>query len=299
MRVSVLFTLALCAPVPAQQSVTEVEALFYRAFFLDRGEGQIDPPLRLYRSFLRRAPGHRLAPIAARNTVNLLQRTRRTKQREAFTKQYAALLQGSAKPGINASFLDPKLDIRRMQERFEGESREIFRHRKALAALVGLAPGQAVADIGAGTGIFSWPFARMVGTEGKVYAVDIAPRMIEHLTRLAKNGGFAQVQPVRCTERSIELRPDSIDVAFLCDTYHHFEFPADTNRSIYRALRSGGRLVVIDFERIPGKSRQWILGHVRAGKKTVIQELESAGFRFVSEAKTKLQENYFVQFVKD
>jgi predicted methyltransferase len=66
--------------------------------------------------------------------------------------------------------------------------------------------------------------------------------------------------------------------------------------SIHRALRSGGVLVVIDYERIPGVSSSWILGHVRAGKETVIGEIEAAGFRLVEERKGLLSENYFLRF---
>jgi predicted methyltransferase len=88
-------------------------------------------------------------------------------------------------------------------------------------------------------------------------------------------------------------------VAFICDVYHHFEFPAQTLESIHSALSEGGRLIVIDFERIPGVSREWTLGHVRAGKETFIEEIEAAGFQLVAEREIQgFEENYYVEFRK-
>ena len=62
------------------------------------------------------------------------------------------------------------------------------------------------------------------------------------------------VTGVVATDRSVELPAASIDLAFICDTYHHFEFPLRTMESLHRALRPGGQVVVIDFERIEGQS---------------------------------------------
>ncbi|MAE77057.1 MAG: SAM-dependent methyltransferase [Planctomycetes bacterium] len=289
----VLFA-SLLAQGPVGQDVPE--QVFYRAFFHDRGERDAPRALRLYRRFLAESPKHALAGEAARFTLNLLQQMRRGKEATAFAKQHAALLTESAKPGINSRFLDPNMRVADLKATFEGESREIFKHRRRLVELVGLKPGDVIADVGAGTGLFSWPFARTVGKQGRVYAVELAPRFVSHLKRLAKNGNLDQVTVVECGERSTELKAASVDVVFLCDTYHHFEFWKDTMASIVRALRPGGRLVLIDFERIPGKSRKWILGHVRAGKAAVRAEIESTGLHFVRQIATPLKENYMMEF---
>ena len=73
---------------------------------------------------------------------------------------------------------------------------------------------------------------------------------------------------------------------------------AATLASIHRALRPGGTLVIVDFDRIPGVSREWLLGHVRCGKQQVIAEVEAAGFAFVEEVPLGFEENYFVRFRK-
>lgn len=207
--------------------------------------------------------------------------------------------ESSVRPGINDDFLDPDLDVGEFTDRFEGESREVSVQRDAIARELRLEPGQAVADVGAGTGLFMDPLAAAVTPSGTVYAVDISPSFIEHLRARARASGLEQIEAVLCDERSVTLPPGSVDVVFVCDTYHHFEYPRSTLASIRSSLRSGGRLVIVDFERIPGVSREWILGHVRAGKAEVRAEVEAAGFEFLREATgLGLGENYFLEFAR-
>lgn len=209
----------------------------------------------------------------------------------------AAAQDKSVKPGINDHFKDP--DLAKFKGTFEGESREIFVARQKILAQCKLKPGLAVADIGAGTGLFTRLFAKEVGPKGKVYAVDIADKFLDHIRKTCKDEKLGNVETVKCTDRSCELPAESVDVAFICDTYHHFEFPQRTLATIVKALKPGGRLIIVDFERIPGTSREWILGHVRAGKEVVIKEITEAGFKHEGEQKLdELKENYFIHFVK-
>ena len=203
----------------------------------------------------------------------------------------------SVKPGINEGYLDPELDIDAMVRRFEVESREIAAQRDDLVVAIEVQPGDRLADIGAGTGLFLEPLAEEVGTDGRLYAVDIAAPFVGFLSQRAAKLGLTQVEPRLCSERSVDLPADSIDVAFVCDVYHHFEYPMSSLASIHDALSSGGRLVIVDFERIPGVTRDWILNHVRAGKDEVIAEVEAAGFRLMGEKQVPgLSENYFIVF---
>ena len=204
----------------------------------------------------------------------------------------------SVRPGINKSFKNPELDPKKFVNRFEVESREIFFLRHRIAKQLELEPGMAVADVGAGTGLFMDLLSRAVGPEGKVYGVDIAPKLIDYMRERAEKKGHTQFVPHLCTERSVELPANSVDVVFVCDTYHHFEYPQQSLASIHKALRPGGRLVVVDFERIPGKSRKWVLGHVRAGKEVFTAEIEAAGFALLDEPQVGLKENYLRRFVK-
>lgn len=205
-------------------------------------------------------------------------------------------------PAVNPSMNDTwrSDDTERLTHILESEDREIYTQRVDLAAAVGLLPGAAVADVGSGTGFMTEEFARLVGPEGKVYAVDINPKMLALIDERAKRDGIAdRVETVLCKNDSVELPPASIDVAFVCDTYHHLEYPRSTLASIREALRPGGELVVVDFHRIEGKSDEWALKHIRAGQEVFTKEIEEAGFQLVAVHNFSfLERNYILRFRK-
>ena len=205
----------------------------------------------------------------------------------------------SVRPGINDNFLNPDLNLEQWLSRFEIESREVYKARDEVIAKMGIRSGSQIADVGAGTGFFSRLFADRVGREGWVFSVDISPRFIEHIRKKCQDDRVTNIAPVLCTDRSICLPANSVDVVFICDTYHHFEYPDQTLASIYKSLRKGGTLIIIDFDRIPGESREFLLNHIRAGKEVFRKEIESAGFRLKAEEKIDgFQENYFLRFEK-
>jgi predicted methyltransferase len=207
----------------------------------------------------------------------------------------AALGQG-ASPEINEQYRDP--DFGRWQRNFETEGREVYQQRLAIVDAVAPQPGQAIADIGAGTGLFTRLFAARVGPQGRVYAVDIAQAFVEGNVQRARAARLTNVVGIVSTQRDTRLHEGSVDLAFICDAYHHFEDPPAMLASIRRALKPGGALVVVDFERIPGTSPDWILQHVRAGKEEFRREIEAAGFRYAGEVKL-MRENYFLRFTRD
>jgi predicted methyltransferase len=208
----------------------------------------------------------------------------------------AAAQKQSVNPGINKPFDSP--DPQEFVERFEREGRDSFDHRHEIVRECRIKPGMTVADVGAGTGLFTRMFSPLVGPEGRVYAVDISDEFVEHVEKDAKAAGLTNVVGVVCAADDVRLPPSSIDLSFVCDTYHHFEFPARTLDSIYRALKPHGTLVLVDFHRIEGQSSDFILGHVRAGQEVFTKEIEGAGFRQIDEQKNLLKESYFVRFEK-
>ncbi|QDT29647.1 hypothetical protein Enr10x_50020 [Gimesia panareensis] len=216
---------------------------------------------------------------------------------ETATAPTATAPPQSVKPGINKSFLDPDLDVDKWVKRFEVESREVFRARDQIVKQLKLKPGDRIADVGTGTGLFVEPFSQAVGKKGWVFALDIVPKFVERVGKISDILELQNVTPVLCGQDDVRLPPGSIDAAFICDVYHHFEYPAQSMASLHEALVPGGQLILIDFERIPGKSREWTLGHVRAGKETFRKEVEDAGFDFVEEVKIPaFEENYFLRF---
>ncbi len=201
----------------------------------------------------------------------------------------------SVRPGINRSYMETDYGL--WQGIFETEGREVYAHRQRIVDALALAPGMAVADVGAGTGVFSVLMAKRVGPGGRVIAQDIAPDFVAGIARRAQAEGLSQLTPLQGTERDARLPANTFDLIFTSDTYHHFEYPQSMLASLWTALKPGGRLIVIDYERIPGRSSPWVLGHVRAGKETVVREIVAAGFRPLR-SHDFMVENYFLEFVR-
>ena len=201
----------------------------------------------------------------------------------------------SVRPGVNRQYENP--NWQQWVNTFERSGREVYDKRHAIVAASAVQPGMSVADIGAGTGLFTRLFAEAVTPTGTVYAVDISESFIENILRSSREQGLANVQGIVNTPRDAGLPADSIDLAFVTDTYHHFEYPASMLASIHSALHRDGRLIIIDFRRDPRVSSRWVMGHVRGDKALVIEEVQAAGFRLVDD-KPLLQTNYFLLFEK-
>jgi ubiquinone/menaquinone biosynthesis C-methylase UbiE len=200
-------------------------------------------------------------------------------------------------PKINDPFKKP--DVKQYVKKFESEDRENYAMRHEIVAALNLVPGMAVADIGAGTGFFTRLFAEKVGPAGKVYAVDIAPQFLEHIAADAKKRRQGQVVTILGSQDSTNLPSESVDLVFLSDVYHHLEKPERTIASIRQALRPGGRLIVIDFDRVEGKSSAFVLKHVRASQAVFRKEIEAAGFAGIPTPNPpRLKENFFLRFEK-
>jgi ubiquinone/menaquinone biosynthesis C-methylase UbiE len=198
-------------------------------------------------------------------------------------------------PGINDHYQNP--DVSQWRGVFERDGREVWDRRDDIIRILDLQPGMAIADIGAGTGFFTMLMAREVGPMGKAYAVDIAPEFVRAIEVRAKGQGIDNIVGIVNDQKSTRLPPQSVDLVFISDTYHHFEYPMTTLKSIHEALRPDGELVVIYFKRIPGFSSAWVMGHVRAGEEQVTTEIQSAGFELVQRPDF-MQTQYFLRFRK-
>jgi ubiquinone/menaquinone biosynthesis C-methylase UbiE len=198
-------------------------------------------------------------------------------------------------PSINERFKNP--DVEANVESFERDSRPVYKYRYAIVAALGLQAGDDVADVGAGSGFMARLIAREVGPEGQVYAVDIAQETIDHIEDAAREEGISNIKGILGGERTTNLPPDSLDLVLICDTYHHFEYPRDIMASVSAALRPGGRLVVIDYERIRGVTAESRYEHLRAGKGTFSDEIKDAGFDLEKELPL-IPESYYLEFRK-
>lgn len=217
----------------------------------------------------------------------------------SLTTGQATAQKGSVKPGINDKFLSSELQVDEWTKRFEGESREIYARRSEIVAALKLEDKQRVADIGAGTGFFSELLARAVGPNGQVWALDISPKFIEHMQDRFAKADLSQIDVMENSDRSTGLAESSVDLVFICDVYHHFEYPKAMLENLAYVLRWRGSLVIVDFERIPGESSDFIMEHVRAGKDVFRKEIEDAGFVFKEEIEIEgLEDNYILRFTR-
>ena len=129
----------------------------------------------------------------------------------------------------------------------ERGSREREERPDLLLAALALAPGMAVADVGAGTGYYSWQIAQRIGDAGRVHAVDVQPQMIALLKERMQQRGVRNVLPVLGTPTDTMLAPGAIDLALMVDVYHELEHPREILASVQRALKPGGRLVLVEY----------------------------------------------------
>jgi len=199
------------------------------------------------------------------------------------------------RPGINRHFVDP--DWQRWVNTFERPGREVYDKRHAIVDASRLRPGMDVADIGAGTGLFTRLFATAVEPGGTVYAVDISETFIDNILRTCREQNLVNVTGIVNTQVDAALPANSVDLAFIADTYHHFEYPRQMLASIHEALRNDGRVIIVDFRRDPRVSSRWVMGHVRGNKAQTIEEMQEASFRLVAD-RPLMRTNYFLEFVK-
>ena len=186
-------------------------------------------------------------------------------------------------------------DTKRWAKNFEHDGREVFDKRTDILAALDLRDGSTVADVGAGTGLFTLLFAEKVGKQGSVVAVDVQQYFLDHVALRAKALGLANITVQLADQRGTGLAAASLDLAFLCDAYHHLELPRTYLADLRRAIKPGGRLVVIDYDRTRPGTRAWMKDHIRADPPELRREIEAAGFVFVDEPDL-LRENFFMVF---
>jgi precorrin-6B methylase 2 len=129
----------------------------------------------------------------------------------------------------------------------ERPEREEEERVSEMIAELRLQPGMVVADIGAGSGYTTRRVAPILGTGGRVVAVDVQPQMLELLRKIPRKPGDAPIDVVLSSATDVQLAPASIDLAFMVDVYHELEYPHEMLASLVRALKPNGQLVFVEY----------------------------------------------------
>ena len=157
----------------------------------------------------------------------------RGQQRPATTEDMHRL---HADPKVYAAMLDDP-------------ARDAYQKPHEVVTALALKEGERIADIGAGSGYFALRFARHVGAQGRVYAVDISPDMILHLEERVRAAGLDNVRMVLARADDPLLPDASVDRIFICDTWHHIAGHAAYLERLRKALRPAGQVVIVDFQK--------------------------------------------------
>jgi arsenite methyltransferase len=174
---------------------------------------------------------------------------------------------------------------------YEGVGRDEWQKPEEVVRALELKPGDRVADLGAGSGYFTFRLARAVGPAGKVYAVDIDPDMIAYLGERAKSENATNVEIVTAKPDDPGLAPGSVDLIFTSDAYHHIDNRVAYFASVARVLRPGGRIAILDFNGSGWAVR--MSGHYTP-EETVKSEMARAGYRLVKEARFLEKQSFLV-----
>jgi SAM-dependent methyltransferase len=161
-------------------------------------------------------------------------------------------------------------------ERPEREQEE--QPNKLLDALK-LKDGDAVADIGAGSGYFAFRIAKRVGEKGKVLAVDIQPEMLDIIRKRMKDWKISNVEPIQGTETDPKLPANSVDLILMVDVYHEFSYPYEMTQAMVRSLKIGGRMVFVEYRKEDPKV--YIKLVHKMYEKQVLKEMEPHALRWV------------------
>jgi len=201
----------------------------------------------------------------------------------AITPSLAQHMHGES--GHHPRFDDPAT----WSKAFDDPARDAWQKPDEVIKALALPSEARVADIGAGTGYFTVRLAKAVPA-GMVFAVDVEPKMVEHLAHRAQGQSLKNVRAVQGSITSANL-PEAVDLALLVDVYHHIENRSAYMRDLAKTLRPGGRVAIVDFR---VDATQGAPRHMRLAVATIDDELKAAGFTRIESQDFLTHQNFLV-----
>ena len=199
----------------------------------------------------------------------------RTKSRATRSRRHRQILSGPR---------DRPCHGPRRRSWLERPERESEEQPQLLIDALEIKPGQTIADLGAGSGYYSFRIAPLVGQQGKVLAIDVEPRMLRIIAD-APTRAASQTSP-RCSAPRSDpnLPPNSVDLLFMVDVYHELDFPFEMMMKVREALKPGGRVALVEYRAEDPKVM--IKAVHKMSERQVVRELEAAGFRHLKTVRT-------------
>jgi predicted methyltransferase len=211
-------------------------------------------------------------------------------------KSYRMLLALFFLVGAAAASFSSALAVRNLsQESDRARKRDEWQRPAEVMDALGAKPGHRVADIGCGFGYFTFRLAARVGAEGKIYAVDIDEEAVDKVRRRKESEKLAQVEPILGKSDDPRL-PNDLDAVLIVDTYHEFREYDRMMQAVFRALKPGGRLVIIDGEGPAGKPRTEYHRLHTIPSELLREEVGSNGFVFKESRPGFYDEEYGKKF---
>jgi ubiquinone/menaquinone biosynthesis C-methylase UbiE len=177
----------------------------------------------------------------------------------------------------------------------ERKDREKEERTDLLIQALALQPTDVVADMGAGTGYFTFRMSPRV-PKGKVLAVDIQPEMIAYLEENKAKHGAKNVETVLCTEQNPNLPPNTVDVVLLVDAYHEFSYPREVMGHIVKALKPNGRVALVEYRAEDPEVQIKPLHKMTVEQ--AVKEMKAVGLHLI-ENKTLLPQQHLMLFGKE
>ena len=185
--------------------------------------------------------------------------------------------------------MDHHFDPKTSAKSFDDPSRDAWQMPDRVIAALALKPGEALADIGSGTGYFTVRLAKSAAAP-KVYGADIEPEMVTYLRDRAAKEGLKNVIPVQAAADSPNL-PEPVDVALIVDTYHHIGDRENYFRKLAKLLKPGGRVAIIDFK---PDSPEGPPKEFRFSPEKFKAEMSKAGYRLAAQYDFLPRQNFLV-----
>jgi arsenite methyltransferase len=195
------------------------------------------------------------------------------------------------KQGINMDHMKPFAEVEKYIEFLERKDRATWQKPDAVISSLNLKGTETIADVGAGSGYFSFRFASKL-PKGKVIAIDIEPEMIRHIHHKAMSSNIKNIEVVLASEDDPKIS-EKVDVVFICDVLHHLKNRAEWLKKLFSELNRGTKLILIEFKE--GNLPEGPPEKIKISGKEMLALVNGAGFSLIKDNTTILPyQNYFV-----